>query len=222
MAERRRGELVNEADVVVSAGGNTRDDLAPGYLGIDDGLAPAPAVIYHHNEILHGVALFASVEVLSRRNQYFRKSEISQADNSENQKKRLPRETRARGPARIRRATLTSSRSSFLRCAPAMGLGRLACPGRGLGAQTLDLAPWQGNADLPDPFQFHPVDRLGVEAREVDLGGGFPPLDGFQVSLAGLHPDPGFFAVEAGDRMALLPVDHNNVAILVFRQHGIA
>jgi len=30
-----------------------RDDLAPGDLGIDDGLAPAPAVVDHHDEILH-------------------------------------------------------------------------------------------------------------------------------------------------------------------------
>ena len=61
----------------------------------------------------------------------------------------------------------------FLLRAPGMRLGGLACAGRGLAAQALDLAPGQGDADLPDPFQLHPVDRLGVEAREVDQHAGF-------------------------------------------------
>jgi hypothetical protein len=32
------------------------DDFPPGDFGIDDGLAPAPAVVDHHNEILHSGA----------------------------------------------------------------------------------------------------------------------------------------------------------------------
>ena len=46
--------------------------------------------------------------------------------------------------------------------------GALARAGYGLGPQPLDLASWQGDADFPDSFQLHPVDGLGVEAREVD------------------------------------------------------
>src|ERR1700688_4939212 len=54
------------------------------------------------------------------------------------------------------------------RPAPALFLAsrRLARARRRLGAQPLDLAPRQGNADLPDPFQFYPNDRLGVETGE--------------------------------------------------------
>src|ERR1700730_2639833 len=100
--------------------------------------------------------------------------------------------------------------------------GTLARAGGGFGPQAFDLAPWQGDADLSDPFQLHPDDRLGVEAREVDQSGGFSPLDGFQITLAGLQPDRGLFAVEAGNGVAQLVVDHNNVAVFVFRQHGIA
>jgi hypothetical protein len=47
------GDLVNEADVLVLAGHNARDDFPPGDFGIDDGLASAPSIIDHHNEILH-------------------------------------------------------------------------------------------------------------------------------------------------------------------------
>jgi hypothetical protein len=46
---------VNEADVAVFAGNHARDDFTPGDLGIDNGLAAAPAIIDHHDEILHGV-----------------------------------------------------------------------------------------------------------------------------------------------------------------------
>src|SRR5882672_11209589 len=100
--------------------------------------------------------------------------------------------------------------SFFLR-PPAMRLCRLAGPDRGLGPQAIDLAPRQGNADLSDPFQLNPVDRLGVEAGEVDQGGGFSPLDRFQIALAGLQSDRGFLSVEACERVALLLVNHNNV-----------
>src|ERR1700682_5788065 len=105
---------------------------------------------------------------------------------------------------------------------PDLRPGTLARAGGGFGPQAFDLAPWQGDADLPDPFQLHPVDRLGVEAREVDQRGGFAPLDRLQIALAGLQPDRGLFPVEARRRMALFPVDHDNVAVFVFRQHGIA
>src|SRR5580704_8696663 len=50
---------------------------------------------------------------------------------------------------------------SFFRAAAAMGLGRLAGPGRPLGPHAFDLAPRQGDIDFPDPVQLYPVDRLG-------------------------------------------------------------
>src|SRR5260370_38740766 len=101
-----------------------------------------------------------------------------------------------------------------------MDLCRLAGPGGGFGPQTLDLAPRQGDADLPDPLQLHPVDRLGVEAREVDQGGGFSPLAGFLVTLAGLQPARGLFPVEARQVLALLPKSDKSVATLGLWPHG--
>src|SRR5580692_6840985 len=100
-----------------------------------------------------------------------------------------------------------------------MASPRLARARPGLGAQALDLAPRQGDADLPDPFQFYPWDRLGVEACEVDQGCGFAPLDGLEVALARLQPHRGLFAVEARRRVPLVAVDHDNIAIFVLRQH---
>src|ERR1700694_1913270 len=105
---------------------------------------------------------------------------------------------------------------------PALRPGTLARAGGGFGPQAFDLASWQGDADLSDPFQLHPVDRLGVEAREVDQRGGFAPLDRLQITLAGLQPDCGLFPVEASWRMALFPVDHDNVTVFVFRQTGMS
>ena len=60
------------------------------------------------------------------------------------------------------------SRPAISPACAAGALRRLAGSGGRLVAQALDLAPGQGDADLADPFQLHPVDRLGVEAREVD------------------------------------------------------
>ena len=105
---------------------------------------------------------------------------------------------------------------------PGMRPGGLARPRSGLDPQPLDLTPWQGDANLADPFQPDPVDWLGVETGEVDDAGGLSALDRFQVALARLQPDRGLFPVEARNRMALLPENHDNVAIFVFRQHGIA
>src|SRR6202165_5095907 len=59
IVDRSVGDFINEADVLVFAGGNARDDFAPGDLGIDNGLAPAPSVIDHHDKILHGGVLLA-------------------------------------------------------------------------------------------------------------------------------------------------------------------
>src|SRR5713226_2329879 len=56
IVDRGVDDFMNEADVLVFAGGNARDDFAPGDLGIDNGLAPAPSIVDHHNEILHGGA----------------------------------------------------------------------------------------------------------------------------------------------------------------------
>jgi hypothetical protein len=78
--DRRPYDFVNEADVLVFAGHYARNDLAPGDLGIDDGLAPAPPVVDHHDEILHGVALFAPEAACGRQANYFVKSEISQEE----------------------------------------------------------------------------------------------------------------------------------------------
>src|SRR4051812_40868400 len=46
-------DLVNEADVVVFPGGHARDHVAPCHLGINHGLAPSPAIVDHHDKILH-------------------------------------------------------------------------------------------------------------------------------------------------------------------------
>jgi hypothetical protein len=47
-------DLVNEADVLVFAGSYALDHPASGDFRIDDGLAPAPPIVDHYNEILHG------------------------------------------------------------------------------------------------------------------------------------------------------------------------
>src|SRR6185295_19922304 len=94
--------------------------------------------------------------------------------------------------------------------------------GRRLVAQSLDLAPGQGDADLPDPFQLYAGDRLGIETRKVDRGRRLSPLDRFQIALAGLQADGSLLAVEAGQRVALFAIHYDNVAILVLWQHGIA
>jgi hypothetical protein len=45
--------------------------LAPGDLGIDNGLAPAPSIVYHHNEILHGGVLVPPGSELADAANYF-------------------------------------------------------------------------------------------------------------------------------------------------------
>src|SRR5580704_741477 len=94
---------------------------------------------------------------------------------------------------------------------------RLAPAPRRLGPHPLDLGPRQGDADFADPFELDAVDRLGVEAREVDLAWGFAALDRLQIALAGLEPHHGLFAKETGKRVALLAIDHDHVAIFIFR-----
>src|SRR4029079_17082196 len=47
-------DLVDERDVLVFTRGNAGDDLAPRDFRIDDGLAAAPPVVDHYDEILHG------------------------------------------------------------------------------------------------------------------------------------------------------------------------
>src|SRR5438477_5964436 len=51
--DRTTRDLVNEADVLVFARGNPGDDFTAGDFGIDDRLAPATAIVDHHDEILH-------------------------------------------------------------------------------------------------------------------------------------------------------------------------
>src|SRR3569832_1015161 len=82
----------------------------------------------------------------------------------------------------------------------------LARAGR-LGAQPLELALGHREADLADPVELDADDRLGVEAVEIDDGGGFTPLDRLQIAFAGLEPDLGLFEIVAGQRMALVLVD---------------
>src|SRR6202051_977087 len=103
-------------------------------------------------------------------------------------------------------AATIGGRSLFFGDPPAMRLGRLACPARRLGPQTLNLAPGQGNADLADPFQLYTADRLGIETREVDLRRRFSALDRLQISLAGLQAPRGLFAGETRQRMGVLAI----------------
>lgn len=58
--DRRISDFVDEADILVLAGHDARNDFAPGDFGVDDGLAPAPSIVDHHDEILHAAALFAA------------------------------------------------------------------------------------------------------------------------------------------------------------------
>jgi hypothetical protein len=53
VVDRSIRDFMNEADVLVLAGNHARDDFAPGDLGVDDSLPPAPSVIDHHDKILH-------------------------------------------------------------------------------------------------------------------------------------------------------------------------
>ncbi|MBR1152735.1 hypothetical protein JQ575_19110 [Bradyrhizobium sp. JYMT SZCCT0428] len=46
-------DFMDKTDVPVFTRRNPRDDLAPGDFRIDNGLAATPAVIDHHDEILH-------------------------------------------------------------------------------------------------------------------------------------------------------------------------
>src|SRR5712664_2111902 len=73
IVDRSVGDFMNEADVLVFAGGNARDDFAPGDLGIDNGLAPAPSIVDHHDEILHGGVLLAPESEVGGCCQVFRK-----------------------------------------------------------------------------------------------------------------------------------------------------
>jgi hypothetical protein len=59
---------MDEADVLVFAGHDTRDDLPPRDFWIDDGLATAPSVVDHHDEILQGGAPIVPVRT---QRQYF-------------------------------------------------------------------------------------------------------------------------------------------------------
>src|ERR1700722_11908916 len=88
-------------------------------------------------------------------------------------------------------------------------------PGRSR-AQPIDLAARQGHADFSDPFQLDAGDRLGVEACEVDDMAGLAALDRLQVALAALQAHRGFLAIEARQRMLLIAINHDNIAILVF------
>ena len=55
IVDRAIGDFMDEADVLVFAGHDARDDLPPRNFRIDDSLAAAPSVIDHHDEILQGV-----------------------------------------------------------------------------------------------------------------------------------------------------------------------
>src|SRR4030081_1198391 len=79
--DRTVGNLVDEADILVFAGRNPRNDFTPGDFGLDDRLAPASPVVGHHDKILHEALSPASGIGLADQLHHFRKSEISQAIN---------------------------------------------------------------------------------------------------------------------------------------------
>jgi hypothetical protein len=68
VVDRAIGDFMDEADVLVFAGHDTRDDLPPRDFWIDDGLATAPSVVDHHDEILQGGAPIVPVRT---QRQYF-------------------------------------------------------------------------------------------------------------------------------------------------------
>src|SRR5260370_17168774 len=72
------GDFMNEAEVLVFAGGDARDRFAPGDLGVDDRLAPAPSIVDHHDEILHGALFLPKARRLGTPSHHFGKSETSQ------------------------------------------------------------------------------------------------------------------------------------------------
>ena len=74
----------------------------------------------------------------------------------------------------------------------------------------------------PTHSSFTPTIGLALKLLRLTTEGDFPALDGLQIAFAGLEPDHGLFAVEARQRMALVLVDHDHVAALVFGQHRIA
>jgi hypothetical protein len=51
-------DFVDEADILVFAGRHARNHLAPCDLGIDHGLAAAPSIVDHHEEILQSRIAF--------------------------------------------------------------------------------------------------------------------------------------------------------------------
>src|SRR3954462_5556113 len=102
-------------------------------------------------------------QLVSKRH-YFRKSEISQAKI----RKIGNLSPYCRMAARRGENQSGPQPGSFILPARAMGSGRFARPSRRLGPQPLDLAPRQRDADLADPLKPYPVNRLGVEARQVD------------------------------------------------------
>src|SRR5581483_4511075 len=119
--------------------------------------------------------------------------------------------------------SISENRNKVKRCLPTSGLAGfgLAGAGRGLGPQPGDLSARQGDADFADPVQFHAIDRLGVETREVDEACALAAFDRLQIALAGLELYRGLFPVEARERVALLAIAHDDIAVLVFRQHRI-
>src|SRR6201995_118629 len=98
----------------------------------------------------------------------------------------------------------------------------LAGAGRGLCPQPCNLPARQGDADFADPVEFHPIDRLGIETREIDEARALAALDRLQIALAGLELHRRLFPVEARERMGLGGIAPDHVAVLVFRQHRIA
>src|SRR5882757_7172351 len=148
--------------------------------------------------------------------QYYRFSELCQESD---QQKILswPNRFWLDPPESVRpfRRTLLFGRSPAGRSRGLAGLRRLA-------AQPFDLTAGQSDEDLADPFELHAVDRLGVKALEIDQARRTAALDCLQIALAALEPDRSLLSVEARQRIALLAINDNNVAILIFGQHGIA
>jgi hypothetical protein len=86
IVDRNIRDFMNEADIFVFAGDHARDDFAPGNLWIDDGFAPAPSVIDHHDKIVHGALVRAARDRACERSGIISENQKFVGRNSENQK----------------------------------------------------------------------------------------------------------------------------------------
>ena len=160
------GDLVDETDVPVLAGHDARDDLAPCNLGIDDGLASATG---HNRSSRRNIACAGSV---TRPSGLFcgaasisEKSEASQVINSGKAEIGRRSVTAAPRQAQIGPAGTVSGPLLSQLCAHHAPLPALRARTAALDRKRSIWPLGSVTQISPDPFQLHPVDRLGVEAR---------------------------------------------------------